>query len=86
MTLLETILLGILFSMFINAITRVFVMKQTLIEVLLAFFLHWVPFLPLIIHSFFIRDIKQQTELSDEELVEMLEEMEKKRNKREKSE
>jgi hypothetical protein len=60
-------------------------MKQTLIEVLLAFFLHWVPFLPLIIHSFFIRDIKQQTELSDEELVEMLEEMEKKRNKREKS-
>ncbi len=86
MTLLEIILLGILFSMFINAITRTFVVKETLIEVLLAFFLHWVPFLPLIIHSFFVDDLKKQTELSDEELVEIVEEIEKKRNKREKDE
>ena len=82
MTLLETILLCILVSMFINAITRVFVLKQTLGDVLLAYFLHWVPFLPLIVHSFFIRDVKVRVELSDEEVIEILEELEKKRERK----
>jgi hypothetical protein len=82
MTLLETILIGILLSTFINALWRTVLLKEKLGDVLLSFFLHLIPFLPVIIHLFIIRDVKVRVELSDEEVVEILEELEKKRNRK----